>query len=114
MTSNFAFLLQSIIILLVTTISLSAQISYLEIKNHRVQTATYGQIDLSKKRGIKKHTKFQINLPDIDTLATNKIAKSFLDSIPTDDTLDILIYIHAMWGGADFFIMKKISPKPTK
>ncbi|MGK0363290.1 MAG: hypothetical protein ACI85O_000334 [Saprospiraceae bacterium] len=85
---------------------LSAQIPYLEIKNHRAQTATYGQIDLSQKRGIEKYPKFEVNLPNVDTFAVNKITADLMHCTPDDGTIDILIYIHAMWGGADFFEAK--------
>ena len=91
------------ILLFIIVTSLPAQTSYLEIKDYRSQTATYGQIDLSKERGIEKYPKFQVNLPDIDAFSVEKITEDFKHCTPADDTIDILIYIHSMWGGADFF-----------
>ena len=94
--------------------NLNAQISYLEIKSYRAQTATYGQIDLSKKRGIKKSPTFTVQLPNIDTFSIQKISVDLTNCTPPDETIDILIYIHAMWGGADFFeakILRTFSPE---
>jgi len=103
-----------VVFLFITISHLNAQIPYLEIKNHRAQTATYGQIDLSKKSGIRKYSKFQIDLNKTDTFTIKKVASDLLDCPMNDDTLDILIYIHAMWGGADFFqskILRTFTPK---
>jgi len=108
--SNFLSLIFGLFI----TLSSSAQIPHLEIKSHRAQSVTYGKIDLSKQQNVKKYKKFEVQLSTVDTFAIQKIAKDLTDAPVIDDTLDILIYIHAMWGGVDVFenkILRTFAPK---
>ncbi len=102
-----------LVVFLFTAISSFAQIPQLEIKNHHAQFASYGEIDLSNKHNIKKYKKFEVQLTTVDTFAVQKIAKDLTDAPVLDDTLDILIYIHAMWGGVDVFenkILRTFAP----
>lgn len=85
---------------------IQAQFPYIEIKNHRAEVAKFGQIILSEKRDYKKAEKFTVDLTRTDTFACQKTATALLHGIPPDDTTDILLYIHCMWGGQNFFANK--------
>ena len=91
--------------------SLAAQVPYLEIKNHRAEKLVFGKTDTTDYQ-LKKEVIACLPLsPDAEAL--NPIVRDLLTSAP-DDTLDILLYLHCMWGGQSLYhklVLRNLAPE---
>lgn len=89
---------------------LTAQVPFLETKNHRAQSLFFGTTDTADFR-FKSKKITRISLPPHPN-NISLVSEHLLPSAP-DDTLDILLYLHCMWGGQQFYhrqVLRSLAP----